>query len=424
MALLFWVRLINLCFTFKKKKSMRKIFNRQFIPISIIFYVICLIIKNIFVVNTDSAINIFPVIILFACILSIKFNHKVLFEQITKNLFWHAFLTYCSCITPLLFFNFNTILQPAKIIAYSMLIMTIFFVFYIGLQYIGDQKKKTHKPIQYIALILLVAWIIVTLVSSLLDLAIYLFFNHHITPNLLFVVFETNFRETKEFVSFYMNNKIFIIPLIIVLPFAGKVILKKFDTVRNYTHKIYFWFAIISLFLGSWLSSRSVQPGYNSVSAFIHSIWLYQDELSAYADIKKELKGTVIPDSITSQSPTDSNLAVLIIGESINRNHMGIYGYYRDTTPRLEELSDTLCVFTDVISPHSHTNPAFKKMLTFMNNESSKPWHEYPTLIACFNAAGYKTYWISNQEMYGIYGNLPAALASQASVVIYNKPRT
>jgi glucan phosphoethanolaminetransferase (alkaline phosphatase superfamily) len=41
---------------------------------------------------------------------------------------------------------------------------------------------------------------------------------------------------------------------------------------------------------------------------------------------------------------------------------MGLYGYHRDTTPRLQarlEAADNhMVVFSDVISSHSHTVPA------------------------------------------------------------------
>lgn len=58
---------------------------------------------------------------------------------------------------------------------------------------------------------------------------------------------------------------------------------------------------------------------------------------------------------------------VLIIGESTQRNYMNIYGYGLENTPNLARLKNAknLFIFSDTIAPHSHTNPALTKVLTF-----------------------------------------------------------
>ncbi len=99
---------------------------------------------------------------------------------------------------------------------------------------------------------------------------------------------------------------------------------------------------------------------------------------------------------------------VFILGESTNRNHMHLYGYYLPNTPHLDELAqrDEICVFRDVISPHSTTIAVLSELFTFCDHESDKPWYEYHNLIDIMNAAGYKTFWLSNQESSGIWGNV------------------
>jgi heptose-I-phosphate ethanolaminephosphotransferase len=111
---------------------------------------------------------------------------------------------------------------------------------------------------------------------------------------------------------------------------------------------------------------------------------------------------------------------VLVLSESTNRNHLGLYGYGADTTPRLSARADELFVFTDVVSPHSHTIPTLKKFFTFHNAEASGQWHAGPVLLDVMNAAGYKTYWISNQEAYGIFGDVASAIASRADVRVFH----
>ena len=113
---------------------------------------------------------------------------------------------------------------------------------------------------------------------------------------------------------------------------------------------------------------------------------------------------------------------VFIIGESITRNHMSLYGYNQNTNPLLTELEKegNLYKFTDVISPHAYTIGSLKKVLTFYTLESDKNWYEYNNIIDIMKKAGYKTYWFSNQESSGLNGNVVVNYGKKSDVIIFN----
>ena len=93
---------------------------------------------------------------------------------------------------------------------------------------------------------------------------------------------------------------------------------------------------------------------------------------------------------------------VLIIGESANREHHGLYNYYRKTNPELEKVADELVVYKDVISPHANTIESITKILSYGSYED--PNAKFDGLITqLFNRAGFKTYWLSNQEPLGLH---------------------
>nr|WP_267879224.1 sulfatase-like hydrolase/transferase [Methylobacillus glycogenes] len=46
---------------------------------------------------------------------------------------------------------------------------------------------------------------------------------------------------------------------------------------------------------------------------------------------------------------------VLVIGESTNRQRMSLYGYARETTPRLDAMQDELSVFKNVVASRPYT---------------------------------------------------------------------
>lgn len=108
---------------------------------------------------------------------------------------------------------------------------------------------------------------------------------------------------------------------------------------------------------------------------------------------------------------------VFILGEATNRNHMHLYGYYLPNTPHFDEMAakGEICVFQDVISPHSTTIAVLSKLFTFCDYESDKPWYEYHNLIDVMNAAGYRTFWLSNQESSGIWGNVAQIYANHST---------
>ena len=113
-------------------------------------------------------------------------------------------------------------------------------------------------------------------------------------------------------------------------------------------------------------------------------------------------------------APNRVSNVVFIIGESLQRNFMSLYGYYLPTTPNLQALeqSGNLIAFGDVVSPGAKTNDVLKYVLNFGNYESEKqrPWSANLDIVNLARLANYETFWISNQERYGQW-----AVASGAS---------
>lgn len=103
---------------------------------------------------------------------------------------------------------------------------------------------------------------------------------------------------------------------------------------------------------------------------------------------------TVLPE-IASEPCT----FVIVIGESANRNHLGLYGYHRPTTPRLSSfLSDSaFLVFNDVISSDTHTVQNLRAMFLFSELKTGDSLLSSPSLVQAFSGAQFKTWWISNQ---------------------------
>lgn len=102
--------------------------------------------------------------------------------------------------------------------------------------------------------------------------------------------------------------------------------------------------------------------------------------------------------SITQDQEDQSQTYVFIIGESLTRNHMSIYGYHRNTTPELNRYKDELVVFDNVISSHTQTQPSLRLALTQANAKNKISVFDALSIVDIANKAGFKTWWISNQQ--------------------------
>lgn len=90
---------------------------------------------------------------------------------------------------------------------------------------------------------------------------------------------------------------------------------------------------------------------------------------------------------------------VLIIGESLSKDHMSLYGYHKPTTPRLDSIAaadSALIIFREALSPELHTIESFSRFfITPVDRDRAV------TIPDMARAAGYSTVWLSSQHRDG-----------------------
>ena len=117
-----------------------------------------------------------------------------------------------------------------------------------------------------------------------------------------------------------------------------------------------------------------------------------------WANIEKENEKYLhTAEKYITQAGDKPQTIVLVIGESMNREDMSLYGYSRKTTPRLEEIDKNERNFLKAKIAYStrfSTVAAFNTMLEF----DPAPLPEHGHVLAFFKKAGFHIVWISNQE--------------------------
>jgi heptose-I-phosphate ethanolaminephosphotransferase len=239
------------------------------------------------------------------------------------------------------------------------------------------------------------ALLVVTLIPGAVLLGYLLFANVLLSDGSLMTLFETNANESKEFIVYYMNPWVTLgIALYILAPVLFIFKMKNPMSHRIKEHKKIFAACIVLLLLF---------PAVEPVAQRIYFIDFYR----IFADYKirtvREEKAIesrqMQPFDVALSDEEAPQTLVVMIGESLTRRHMSLYGYERDTNPLLAAHQPSLKVYRDVVSPQVHTIPVLRAILTFADTEHPEYLTVRPSLFELFNRAGYETYLISNQPL-------------------------
>lgn len=232
-----------------------------------------------------------------------------------------------------------------------------------------------------------------TLIPSAILLGYLLFAEVLLSDTSMTTLFETNPDESKEFMTHYMNPWVILgIALYILLPIIMIFKMKHISFHRVGDHKRLFFVCISLLFL-----CLGIEP----VAQRIYFVDFYRTYADYKIRTKAEEKAIVLRQAenfeVKLQEEKAPQTLVVVIGESLSRHHMSLYGYERNTNPLLDSKKSSLQIYKDVTSPQVHTIPALRSILTFADDEHPEYLIERPSLFELFNRGGYETFHISNQ---------------------------
>lgn len=125
----------------------------------------------------------------------------------------------------------------------------------------------------------------------------------------------------------------------------------------------------------------------------------YRDQMAQAAHMEENVARNMAQKSewqVRYRGP-ERNTVVWVIGESLNRANMSLYGYERPTSPTLEAMRKDLLVFRDVVSSEPATMASLMKMLTPADLNDPQAWNRKPDVLMLAREAGFRIHWLSNQ---------------------------
>ena len=112
---------------------------------------------------------------------------------------------------------------------------------------------------------------------------------------------------------------------------------------------------------------------------------------------------------------------VVILGESDNKGHHGIYGYAHPTDDfmmKMQKDKDKTAVF-NAISPAPITREAVIRIFSLATARQIEPFVKKASLLEFAKNAGYQTVWLSKQAGVGLHDTLVRVIALQADIVSF-----
>jgi len=272
--------------------------------------------------------------------------------------------------------------------------------------------------------------------ASLVGLSYFGIYGQEFSQSVIFVMFESNTAEAGEYFSQYFNVWLM---LGLLLYTAGAVLLWK--RIRPVALPLRSRLPVAVLLL----AANLVLPFYKQMVTqernFADAAEKVQQRMEpavpwqlvvGYQQYRQQLDNMQALLAQNASLPPLQNLQdtsgdaprtlVLVLGESTTREHMHLYGYNRDTTPNLDALAardKSLTVFHNVVSPRPYTIEVMQQILTFGDEQNPDRFLTDPSLINLMKQAGYKTFWITNQQTMTKRNTMLTTFSQQTDAPVY-----
>ncbi len=253
----------------------------------------------------------------------------------------------------------------------------------------------------------LVLWL-----ASLVNLGYFAIYRQEFSQSVLFIIFESNPAEASEYVGNYFVW--WMIPAALAYSAVGWMLWRRVRTIVMPRPAAWLVTLVIASLVFLPPAMKTVRRNLLTADELADSImgrlepavpWQfafgyvkYRRELGQMESLLEENRRLPPVTHLVDANAGVPGTLVLVIGESTTREHMSIYGYPRPTSPRLEALREHLTVFDGVVAPRPYTIEALQQVLTFADQENPNLYLTQPSLMNVMKQAGYKTFWITNQQ--------------------------
>ena len=292
---------------------------------------------------------------------------------------------------------FYLLISKEESFAEKMMLGLVSISFTLLLVYLFRNKLRWYSALVYL----------LAITFGILSSGIIQFYKARMNVNTMGAILNTNANEAAEFIQGYEWIAI-LVPVILIgllflshkttplqLPHSASGKILRVAIVLFAAGSCYF-ILIKKESAGIFLKNnlyKNYYPIYclKSVSAY------YREEMRVQKNVKK---AAAMRFGATRKKSANRSIHVLIIGESGRYASWGVNGYARPTTPRMQQFRHLISL-QDAISSHNETVKSVALTITMTGAAKANEHSAQPSILKLFREAGYRTYWISNQNDWG-----------------------
>jgi len=276
-----------------------------------------------------------------------------------------------------------------NIIEYSLMFLSLLCFCIVFLR-----KNKFLRVIAYLLLLLLS-------LNFMLSASCFFIYKQGFNVGMTLSVLETNVSESLSMV------KTLILPIIVTIIFyiilllifiGGSRILDK-NQKNNKFLKIFsfLWIILPALFFIKHKYISNKGGGLMVKNAIYH----YSDFIAAQV-LKKDIDGiinTKVNYNLINIGEQPIENIVVLVGESVRKQNMSLYGYQRETTPNEVAERNNMLLYQNAYSPAAITNMSVPIVLSNINidNYQKELKKLSDNIVNAANHSGYNTFWYSTQ---------------------------
>ena len=262
-------------------------------------------------------------------------------------------------------------------------------------------------------------------ISTAADLFLIFVFGERLSSAFAYVAL-TNLSEAGDFFATYWRPVMIVAAVLACMYCSGLLVIWRLRLRRS--PKASFTCAI--LLLGTYLialvhsglsltrlpSAATIEPPllavqYKEMSAPVGDAFQIGLAMQIVANERKIMRQRVENSLAARLSRRDDNeVYVWIIGESSRPQDWSLFGYPRDTTPRLRTMPNVIAL-PNMLTTAPQTSIAVPSMLSLQPITDWDAVLAQRSIVSAFNEVGFKTYWLSTQEVDGFSGIVPAVAA-------------
>ena len=226
-------------------------------------------------------------------------------------------------------------------------------------------------------------------------------------------VYQTTGNEALEYLSTF-TSVISILPivgLVVLLAWIGK---QEGKVTRTLPTKVALKLVAIALIC---IALAPIEKGLFTYPVKVYASYI--EEIQSSKERLASFQARELQKSYQAEKTNPGEVYVVIVGESLNKHHMGVYGYPLDTTPLLGQIQqqNNLYVASNSYSNYPGTMAALSYALTEANQKNDKTYLESVGVVEVLNDAGFNTHWLGNQPLSNSYDMILGLIAKEAQDV-------